>query len=390
MYGSGSPSYGPLVTTRAHPKAVEAVERAVARASSAEEVFLAAGDALREAVPFDGSMWFGVDPGTLLATAPAVMEGLDSGYCDVFWHREFHEHDASLFRDLVRSAEPAAALRQVTADSPGRSGRYREFLAPQGYDDELRVVFRSGDSPWAMAALLRAEGRPAFDAADVAVVTAVSAVVGAALRTHAVLAATGPTGPEAPGLLLFDEHGRLRSANAEAARWVGDVFGAAPDPDAGWVQFLAQPADDLRIPTPLTSLLSHARAVAAGHEPGPARLRVRDRSGRWLVLHASCLAAPGSTGDVAVVIEPAKSAEIAPIIIEAYGLTARERDVVRAIARGSSTPEIASELYLSPHTVRDYVKTVFEKVGVSSRGELVAKLFAEHYTDSFHAAAIHV
>jgi hypothetical protein len=29
--------------------------------------------------------------------------------------------------------------------------------------------------------------------------------------------------------------------------------------------------------------------------------------------------------------------------------------------------------------VRDYIKTIFDKVGVSSRGELVAKLFAEHY-----------
>jgi Bacterial regulatory proteins, luxR family len=41
--------------------------------------------------------------------------------------------------------------------------------------------------------------------------------------------------------------------------------------------------------------------------------------------------------------------------------------------------EIAERLHLSAHTVRDYVKAVFEKVGVSSRGELVAKLFAEHY-----------
>jgi DNA-binding CsgD family transcriptional regulator len=39
--------------------------------------------------------------------------------------------------------------------------------------------------------------------------------------------------------------------------------------------------------------------------------------------------------------------------------------------------------------VRDYVKSVFDKVGVSSRGELVAKLFAEHYSDALHAGVGH-
>jgi hypothetical protein len=36
--------------------------------------------------------------------------------------------------------------------------------------------------------------------------------------------------------------------------------------------------------------------------------------------------------------------------------------------------------------VRDHLKAVFGKVGVGSRGELVAKLFAEHYRPSLHAA----
>jgi DNA-binding CsgD family transcriptional regulator len=107
-----------------------------------------------------------------------------------------------------------------------------------------------------------------------------------------------------------------------------------------------------------------------------------------LIAHASPLAA---SGQVALVIEPAKASEIAPIVIEAYGLTAREVDVTRLIARGLSTDEIASELFLSRHTIRDHLKAIFEKVGVSSRGELTSKLFAEHYhaplNDAIYASA---
>lgn len=116
--------------------------------------------------------------------------------------------------------------------------------------------------------------------------------------------------------------------------------------------------------------------------------RFRDRGGRWVVLHASCMDETDPDSPVAVVVEPAQSGEIAPIIVEAYGLTAREREVVRGIARGLSTPDIAAELFLSSHTVRDYIKSVFEKVGVSSRGELTAKLFAEHYYGSLRASRV--
>jgi DNA-binding NarL/FixJ family response regulator len=98
-------------------------------------------------------------------------------------------------------------------------------------------------------------------------------------------------------------------------------------------------------------------------------------------MHASMLQ---GTDRLALVIEPAKASDVAPLIVEAYGLTQRELEVTRAIARGLGTAQIATQLHLSPHTVRDHVKAVFEKVGVSSRGELVARMFAEHYSPPPH------
>ena len=89
-------------------------------------------------------------------------------------------------------------------------------------------------------------------------------------------------------------------------------------------------------------------------------------------------------------IEPAKASEVAPLIVEAYELTPREVDVTRALARGLTTNEIARELHLSRYTVQDHLKAVYEKTGVSSRGELVAKMFADHYHDGMVGVIPHI
>ncbi|HWH34943.1 MAG TPA: helix-turn-helix transcriptional regulator [Acidimicrobiales bacterium] len=380
-----------MSTRTGDPAVVDRVERACARATTGDELFEALSAELARLLTFDGSMWFGVDPATLLAAAPSRFEAMDSGYCTTFWHGEFHDHDAILFRDLARQRVPAAALRAATADRPQRSARFRNFVEPQGYDDELRAVFRTGPSTWAAGALYREKGRPAFDDGDVAILGAISGVVGSAVRAQAAATVSGTPLLRAPGLLVFDAGGVLTSANAEAQQWLDEIYGAG-DGSWTWLDLLGDPVgeSDLGTAVPIVPLMARARAVAAGHADGEARLRLRDRKGRWLVLHASCLAGGGADGSVAVVVEPAKSAEVAPIVIEAYGLSLRERDVVAAVARGLSTPEIANSLFLSAHTVRDYIKSVFDKVGVSSRGELVAKLFADHYADPFHETAVHL
>jgi DNA-binding NarL/FixJ family response regulator len=83
---------------------------------------------------------------------------------------------------------------------------------------------------------------------------------------------------------------------------------------------------------------------------------------------------------VAVVIEPAKPAELAPIILLAHGLTRREGQVAQLAIQGKSNKRVARELCISEHTIEDHLKAIFNKVGVSSRGELTARIFGAHYT----------
>jgi DNA-binding CsgD family transcriptional regulator len=46
------------------------------------------------------------------------------------------------------------------------------------------------------------------------------------------------------------------------------------------------------------------------------------------------------------------------------------------VLSGNATADIARHLFISPHTVHDHLKSLFGKVGVGSRGELVARLVA--------------
>lgn len=52
-------------------------------------------------------------------------------------------------------------------------------------------------------------------------------------------------------------------------------------------------------------------------------------------------------------------------------LTSREQDVVRLVADGLKNREIAETLNLSKNSVRNYMYRIFDKIGVSSRAELI-------------------
>jgi len=119
--------------------------------------------------------------------------------------------------------------------------------------------------------------------------------------------------------------------------------------------------------------------------------RVLTRSGTWVVLHGAALQS-GTDRRVAVIVEPAHPARITSLLMSAYGLTDRERDVTRLVLQGCSTSEIAADMVVSPHTVQQHLKSVFDKTQVRSRRDLVGKVFFSNYEprlrDNEHRALV--
>jgi DNA-binding CsgD family transcriptional regulator len=352
---------GAAISTRGIA-ALEAIERlAISEDLSTQQVVEEIVNRIRGVIQTDAFFAGATDPDTGLCLGAGMAYNLADGVCHPFWEHEFLIPDYNKFADLT-PADPVGDLREATGGRLTRSARYRALNAISDLEDELRATLHAGGRSWGNLQLNRKTGGAPFSEADRAFLRAAAPLAGAALR-RALLEEPAHTDPtRGPGVVILDESGVIISATAEAEAWLEELAD-------GWRKYTT----NVNIHPELLML-----SLSTLTEPGAVtrRVRLRTLNGTWLVAHASPLA---GSEQVALVLEPAKASEIAPIVIEAYGLTPREIEVTRLTARGLSTDEIASTLFLSRHTIRDHLKAIFEKVGVCTRGELTSKLFAEHY-----------
>ena len=68
-----------------------------------------------------------------------------------------------------------------------------------------------------------------------------------------------------------------------------------------------------------------------------------------------------------------KGRPLAPHRGEDVGLTARDKRILGYLAKGLTNQEIAARLYLSLHTVKAHARSIYAKLGVSSRTQAVAR-----------------
>lgn len=346
-------------------RARDDIVRLAARGPDVAGFFAETGRILRREIAFDGFCSMTVDPATMLLTSHMAHDSVRPEDVPRLGRNEFLEEDVNKFAVLARDPRPAGVLTDATGRLPERSPRYREILRPNGFRDELRFALVDEDACWGWVALYRREDGSDFAVEDAELVASLSRTLAEGLRSAIMLAAVGTDeDADAPGLILLERGGAVEAMSRSAERWLGMLIAESPA--------------EGDLPAVVNSVAYRALLAARGTTSAEARARVPTSAGVWLVIHAAVIGDP-EEGRVAVILEPARAPELAPLIVAAHGLTAREREVTQLVLRGSSTAEMAAQLHLSEYTVQDHLKAVFEKVGVRSRRELVAQIFFQHY-----------
>ncbi|PRX63734.1 LuxR family transcriptional regulator [Nonomuraea fuscirosea] len=312
-------------------------------------------DRLRRVIPQDAFCFGTIDPWTLLIT-DEVSDGIPSAAAAPAARNEYLVEDVDKFAVLARSSRTVAILGQSTGGDPEASHRLRSVLPVIDARHELRAVFVADGRCWGAVALFRNGGRPDFTQSDADLVQAVSVPVAVALRRAACRpgAAVGvSTDPGGPGVLLVDRGGGVLAANEAGRRRLDDL-------------------------SPHRMAVHEVAAAARAGHGSAAHARVRSRTGRWLSLWGSPFDG-GHEGDVSVVIQVAPTSEISQLLMLAYALSPREREVLQRVIAGMPSAGIAADLHISASTVQDHLKSLFAKVGVRSRGRLVSHILGEHY-----------
>jgi DNA-binding CsgD family transcriptional regulator len=172
-----------------------------------------------------------------------------------------------------------------------------------------------------------------------------AALRAAAARVRLARALAGEP-PPGTAVVLLDRYGEIELSSLDAERWLAEHFGAAEHP--GW------------LPGPVTWWLALP----------PRPPLVSERDGRRLTVRLL-------PGDPHALLLEEEVASFRPEALERLGLTARETEVLRAAAATPDEAEIACELFLSLHAVRERLERLEAKLGVRTAAEAVARALRE-------------
>jgi DNA-binding CsgD family transcriptional regulator len=321
--------------------------RSIVGARTEAELQRRALQALAELVPADVLTWDRVELATGAVEHEATPVGAEpSGAFDAVVG---HASDHPLLAAHATRRRPALRLSDVVESAELTRGElYGDLLHAAGMEYEIAIGMRTGRGEAVVAGLGRTER--AFSERDRDVLDVACPGLESTLRaTQArgrLVRALADDPPPGTAVMLLDRDGEIELSSPDAGRWLAEHFGKAEHP--GW------------LPRPVAEWLALP----------PRPPLVSERDGRRLTV---CLV----PGDPHALLLEETVANFRPDALDRLGLTARETEVLRAASVIEGDAELAWELFLSLHAVRERLARLEAKLGVSTAGDAVARALRE-------------
>jgi DNA-binding CsgD family transcriptional regulator len=333
--------------------------------TNSRELRIAVVAELRSAVGFDAYAWLMTDPHSWVGSSPLA---------DVPCLPELPtlirlKYLTELNRWTALPPSGLERLHTATRGDLGRSLVWAKLLHRFDVVDVLSVVFVDRFGCWGFLDLWRAAPAQPFTADEAGFVGRLVKPLTKALRR--CQAAT--FAPSSSGAAQTHADPAVLQLSADL-----DVL-AQTNQTEQYLRLLVPP-DGGRGPVPAGAYNVSAQLLAheAGLDDHPPRARVHIAGGSWLTLQAARIGTPGggatAQAEIAVTIERASPRDRAAIYGSAHGFTTRETQILDRMLTGADTRELARGLYLSEHTVQDYLKAIFSKTGTKSRRQLLSQV----------------
>ncbi|QTJ68463.1 helix-turn-helix transcriptional regulator [Rhodococcus sp. ZPP] len=318
--------------TQVHERAIELVEQTVSS---------------------DLTCWAMIDPESLaISSMTSGRNRIPQEYEPLLAESEYGGRDPATFADLACTGRGVARASDLPVDEVARSLRHSGVWRPLGLPREVRVIFRVDGTCWGGAGFVRSG--PDFSDRDIEFLALVAPGLAAATRAAAVHSpATHPPDDQGPAVVLTSATGDPLSFTSAARTWRDRVEEVAHGR--------------------MTVVLRAATFGARSSSSGIFRARIRDAHGGWILVRATAMLG-GDESQTVVTFESAGGSDLTGLLLAAYGLTAREREICSDVVAGYATSDIAQRRAITANTVQDHLKSVYAKTGVRSRAELAARL----------------
>jgi DNA-binding CsgD family transcriptional regulator len=317
--------------------------------------------ALRSVVPFDHYVWMVTDPVTSVGASPLAEIPSLAHLSRVVRLKYLTEVN----RWTGLPADHVATLVAAPDGAAEASRSWQAVLSGYGVRDVASAVLRDRFGIWGFIDLWRSGAGPAVFTPEEAefvasllpeLTAAARSTVAATFRPSGGVAGAGPV-----VLTLSDE-------------LVPQV--QTPQTDAQLRALLPTRPERPPVPAVAINVAAQLLAVEAGIDHHPPTAMLAHGPGLWITVRAARLG-PTPTdhrSSIAVTVERSTPTERAEVYARAFGLTARETQLLKYLISGADTRALARELSIAEHTVNDHLKSIFAKSGTHSRRQVVANV----------------